>query len=78
MVESLSYCCSPISIYFLGNSTNKLLLCTDGLSNYVGSDNILRVINDNDSDKAVEVLKKYEIQVIDQEDLNCNNGTLCL
>ena len=38
------------------NSTNKLLLCTDGLSNYVGSDNILRVINDNDSDKAVEVL----------------------
>ena len=38
------------------NSNNKLLLCTDGLSNYVGSDNILRVVNDNDSDKAVEVL----------------------
>ena len=28
--------------------------------------------------KAVEVLNKYQIQVIHQEDLHCNDGTLCL
>ncbi len=38
------------------NSNDKLLLCTDGLSNFVGSDNILRVVNNNDSNKAVEIL----------------------
>lgn len=37
-------------------SNDKLLLCTDGLSNYVTSDNVLRIVRDNDSDKAVEIL----------------------
>ncbi|MBR3909071.1 MAG: Stp1/IreP family PP2C-type Ser/Thr phosphatase [Clostridia bacterium] len=37
-------------------SNDKLLLCTDGLSNYVTSDEILQIVCDNSSDKAVEIL----------------------
>ena len=37
-----------------------------------------RIFCVTEEEKAVEVLKKNDIQVIDQEDLNCHNGTLCL
>ena len=37
-----------------------------------------RVFCVTEEEKAVEVLNKYQIQVIHQEDLNCNDGTLCL
>ena len=38
------------------SSDDKLLLCTDGLSNYVSSDDVLQIIRENDSDKVVEIL----------------------
>lgn len=37
-----------------------------------------RVFCVTEEEKAVEVLNKYQIQVIHQEDLHCNDGTLCL
>lgn len=35
---------------------DKLLLCTDGLSNYVEPDSILRIVNDNAFDKIPDLL----------------------
>ena len=37
---------------------NKLLLCTDGLSNYADADSILRIVNDNALDKVTDLLIK--------------------
>ena len=37
---------------------NKLLLCTDGLSNYADADSILRIVNDNAFDKVTDLLIK--------------------
>lgn len=38
------------------NENDKLLLCTDGLSNYVEPDSILRIVNDNAFDKIPDLL----------------------
>ncbi|MBQ6718095.1 MAG: Stp1/IreP family PP2C-type Ser/Thr phosphatase [Clostridia bacterium] len=37
---------------------DKILLCTDGLSNYATQDSILRIVNDNASDKITDLLVK--------------------
>lgn len=37
---------------------NKLLLCTDGLSNYADADSILRIVNNNALDKVTDLLIK--------------------
>lgn len=38
------------------SENDKLLLCTDGLSNYVEPDSILRIVNDNAFDKIPDLL----------------------
>ena len=38
------------------SENDKLLLCTDGLSNYVEPDSILRIVNDNAFDKVPDLL----------------------
>ncbi len=43
-------------VYIAENS--KLLLCTDGLSNYADADSILRIVNDNAFDKVTDLLIK--------------------
>jgi protein phosphatase len=50
-VLSDSYCVD------LGEN-DKILLCTDGLSNYATRDSILRIVNDNASDKIADLLVK--------------------
>lgn len=40
------------------NENNKILLCTDGLSNYVDSDNILGIFKNNALDKLTDLLVK--------------------
>lgn len=40
------------------NDNDKILLCTDGLSNYVSTDDILNIVNKNALEKAVELLIK--------------------
>jgi len=37
---------------------DKILLCTDGLSNYATQDSILRIVNDNALDKITDLLVK--------------------
>ncbi len=38
------------------NDNDKILLCTDGCSNYVDDDNILRIIKENSLDKIIDSL----------------------
>lgn len=45
--------------YFIDiGKEDKILLCTDGLSNYADSDNILRIVNNNALDKITDLLIK--------------------
>lgn len=38
------------------DSTDKILLCTDGLSNYVDKDDIMRIVNDNEPKDVANLL----------------------
>ena len=47
---------TPDFYSFKLNSNEKILLCTDGLSNYLSNEEILSIILNNDSQKSLDIL----------------------
>lgn len=47
---------TPDVYSFKLNSNEKILLCTDGLSNYLSNEEILNIITNNDSQKSLDIL----------------------
>ncbi len=52
-VEENTFCDNYVIVF---NKDNKLLLCTDGMSNYVSEQKIFNIVKSNDIDKIADLL----------------------